>query len=159
MTRPRPSFALLHRYYRDRFSVTIDELYQEIGYPEYASSPYWHNTCAVRVSLALVAAGVAIHPGHLTIKAGRWAGKRIEQSQKRLAAFLADEWGAPETFGRALAQDGIGMRRGVVSFSRLWSPYDPQGHIDLIAPDQWHRLMCEGSCYWEAVEVAFWPLE
>lgn len=158
MTRPRPPYSLLHKHYPDRISVPTEELYAWIGYPEYVGNASWQNTCAIRVSICLLGAGVMIRPGHMTVKAGKWEGRRIEQGQKRLADFLLAEWGEPEKFGGALARESIGMRRGVASFSQLWGPYDAQGHIDIVAPDQWNRLICEGSCYWDSVEVSFWPM-
>ena len=94
----------------------------------------------------------------MKIMAGKLKGRQIEQSQQLLADVLTRTWGVPERFSGALAKDGIGRRHGVIRFLQLWGPFDAQGHIDLVSPDQWNRLMCEGSCYWDAVEVWFWEL-
>jgi hypothetical protein len=156
--KPRPPYALLHRHYPDRVSVPIEELYQWLGLPEKLHEPGWQNTCAVRVSLALLGAGMTIWDGRTTVRAGKYAQRQIEATQKRLANYLRREWGEPERFAAALAKWRIGGRRGVIAFAQLWGPFDQQGHIDIVAPDQWQRLLCEGSCYWDSVEVSFWEL-
>lgn len=133
----RPPYAALHTHYPDRISVPVDELYRWIGYPEYTTDSNWQNTCAVRVSLGLLGAGLDISPGHLTVKAGKWRGRRIEQGQRRLSDYLERTWGEPERIQGALARDQIGLRRGVISFFEIWGPFEQQGHIDIVAPDQW----------------------
>lgn len=158
MARPRPHYALLHRHYPDRANVSAEELYQWIGLPEKLNESAWRNTCAVRVSLALLGTGLTIWNGRTVVRAGKYENRQIEATQKRLTEFLVDEWGEPEKFMGALAKERIGVRRGVIRFVQLWGPFDEQGHIDIVAPDQWKRLMCEGSCYWDSVEVWFWPL-
>ena len=52
--------------------------YRSIGHPQYADHPLMQKTCAVRVSLALLGAGIQPAPGYMTVKAGRLKGKRIE---------------------------------------------------------------------------------
>jgi len=155
----RPLYAELKAHYPDRFHVDATQLYAQIGHPEYIDVPEMQNTCAVRVSLALIATGFHIAPGHMTILNDKFKGRRIEQSQTRLSDLLVQHWGEPERFSGALARERIGQRQGVIRFLQLWGPFDPQGHIDLVAPDRWNRLMCEGSCFWDAVEVWFWPLQ
>lgn len=155
------SYDAVRANYLSKKTISGNDLYLSIGRPEYANNAYMENTCAVRVSLALVGAGVKITPGHLEIKAGKFKGKQLEQGQMRLSAFLTRAWGSPEKFksGNA-ARAGIGKRRGVISFFQLYGPSDRQGHIDLIAPgDEWNTLMCAGVCYWSAVEFWFWPLK
>lgn len=135
-------------------------LYESIGHPEYAHNMYMENTCAVRVSLALLGAGVEITPGHMTVKAGKFAGRRIEQGQARLSEFLRKRLGEPERFASGYqASTRIGQRRGIASFFHLNSGADPQGHIDLVEPATMGELQCAGACYWSAAEVWFWPLK
>ena len=154
------SYEVVWANYPRKKDISGDALYVSIGRPEYAGNPYMENTCAVRVSLALVAAGVKITPGHMEVKAGRFKGKQLEQGVARLSAFLTRRLGAPEKYksGNA-ARSGIGQRRGVMSFFQLNGPTDTQGHIDLVAPDEWNTLLCAGVCYWSAVEFWFWPLK
>jgi hypothetical protein len=155
------SYAAVHRHFPDKFSIPPEELYAWIGYPEYADNMYWENTCAVRMSMALLGVGIAISPGHMTVKAGKYKGRRIEQGQKRLSDFLVKALGKPEKFSSGgEAKMKIDNRRGIASFFQLHGPSDSQGHIDLVAPNAWNVLACESNgCYWSAVEVWFWPLK
>jgi hypothetical protein len=61
--------------------IDTAHLYESIGHPELSHDMHWANTCAVRVSIALVGAGVTISPGHMTVKAGKHMGHRLEQGQ------------------------------------------------------------------------------
>ncbi|GAB3464497.1 type VI secretion system amidase effector protein Tae4 [Massilia terrae] len=147
-------------HYPDPANVSTDELYKWIGHEEKLQDPRWHNTCAIRVSLALLGAGIpSITSGKTTVMAGKYAGRTIDASQKRLSEWLAKEWGEPEKFGAALAFDNIGQRNGVISFYQLWGPFDNQGHIDLVAPHWKYRLLCEGYCYMQSVECWFWECD
>jgi hypothetical protein len=156
----RPLYAVLRSKYPDRRSVSAEEIYRWIGYPpEYASDARWANTCAVRMSLALVRCGVPV-PGRLRVLAGECKGKLLEPGQANLSRMLVRLWGAPEKYqGGPAAIKGIGSRRGVISFYRLWNPRDPQGHIDMVAPWGINDLACEEDCYWLSSEVWFWPLK
>jgi hypothetical protein len=121
---------------------------------------YMQNTCAVRVSIALLGAGIQPAPGHMTVQAGKFKGKRLEQSQKRLSTFLEKRLGKPEVYSSGYqASINIGQRRGIVSFFHLNSATDDQGHIDLVEPAAGDTLQCAGACYWSAREVWFWPLK
>jgi hypothetical protein len=140
--------------------VSRDALYLSIGHPEYISDARMVNTCGVRMSVALVAAGVPIQPGNLTAQGGKYSGRQLESGQARLSKVLLRLWGAPEKYaGGPAARKGIGKRRGVVSFFQLNGPTDRQGHIDLVAPDNWDDPVCADDCYWQSVEVWFWPLK
>jgi hypothetical protein len=160
----RPLYAVLAANYPRKphdgvRGMDTAALYESIGHPEYAQNMYMANTCAVRVSLALVAAGVPITPGHMTVKAGKYAGRRIEQGQMNLSKFLLRHLGEPERFASGYdASVKIGQRRGIVSFFHLASAADAQGHIDLVEPATQWELKCAGACYWSAHEVWFWPL-
>ena len=92
----RVSYDALQANYPRKPEISGDALYESIGHPEYAHNAYMENTCAVRVSMALVGAGVRIAPGHMNIKAGKFKGKRLEQGQARLSELLARIWGVPE---------------------------------------------------------------
>ncbi|MEW6761365.1 MAG: T6SS effector amidase Tae4 family protein [Pseudomonadota bacterium] len=98
--------------------------------------------------------------GTLTSKGPQFKGARIESRQKQLSDFLRRRWGQPEKYkGSEAAKKGIGSRRGVVSFFKLLGDTDNQGHIDLVAPNEWGTLLCANSCYWGSVEIWFWPLK
>lgn len=163
MTQVRPKYALVQAHFPTPKDVPASKLFELIGHPEKARDPLWHNTCAIRISLALICAGMSIPAGLLYIKASsgvykQYKGRSLEIKQEALAALLTREWGEPDRFGAALMLERIAGRSGVIRFLNLWGPYDPQGHIDLVAPDQWNRLACQGSCYQHAVEVWFWEL-
>jgi hypothetical protein len=152
-----PPYMLLRMHYPDTFNVPAEELWRWIGHTENRHDPAWKNTCAIRMSLALLGAGVPLSHGYLVVKAGKYRNRRIEIKQEVLADQLVRLWGEPEKFATALIREAVGSRRGVIRFVGLWGPFDPQGHIDLIAPDVWHRLMCEGGhVYTHAVECWFW---
>jgi hypothetical protein len=157
MLMPPPPYALLRMHFPDPYDVSAEELWRWIGHTENMLDPQWRNTCAIRMSLALLGAGIHLHHGFLKVLAGKYRGQRIEIKQEVLASHLCTIWGEPEKFGAALLHERVGGRRGVIRFVGLWGPYDPQGHIDLICHDQAHRLACEGGhVYWHAVECWFW---
>lgn len=135
-------------------------LYESIGHPEFAHDSRMQNTCAARVSMALLAAGIHPAPGNLTVQAGRFARLRIETNQKALSNFLRQRLGKPEVYESGYqAWSKIRPRRGIVSFFHLHGgAWDPQGHIDLVEPAAMEDLQCVGSCYWSSTEVWFWPL-
>ena len=154
-------FSLVQSSYPSRVSTPKDLLYASIGYPELSAKMEWDNTCAVRVSLALLGAGVNV-PGHMTIKAGRFKGRTFQPGQAKLSAFLArsDNLGAPEKFNSSVeALIGVRGRRGIISFIGLHGPSDQQGHIDIVSPDHYGDPGCGNSCYWGAREVWFWPMK
>lgn len=156
----RPLYAVMRSKFPDKRSVLPEELYQWIGHPEYIGDGNMLNTCAIRLSMALIRVGVSIWPGNITVLAGGMRGRRIESSQRKLSRFLVGRWGEPEKYkGGQAARKGIGQRHGVISFFQLLGPTDQQGHIDLIAPDSWQTLICEDDCYWQSVDVWFWPLK
>jgi len=152
-------YADFRKNFPDKATHTAAELYDSIGHHDKAINPNWRDSCGLRVSLALVAVHVVISPGFLTIKAGKYKGRRIETRQKVLSAFLVKIWGAPEIFiGGDAARKGMRGRHGVVSFFKLYGPTDTQGHIDLVGPDMYNDATCVDACYWQSVEIWFWPL-
>ena len=62
------SYEAVRANYPRKKDISGADLYASIGRPEYAGNPYMENTCAVRVSLALLGAGVKITPGHMELK-------------------------------------------------------------------------------------------
>jgi hypothetical protein len=142
----RPPYAALRAAFPQRNQVPMPALYASIGHPEYATDGRMINTCAVRLSVALVGCGVPIQPGNITVLAGKHVGARLESGQARLSKCLT-------RLCKALRN-----RRGVINFHQLYGATDQQGHVDLVAPDTWGEAICADDCYWQSVEVLFWPL-
>jgi hypothetical protein len=156
---PSVSYALLREHYPTRAQVDGAALYASIGYPDKGKDPSWQNTCAIRVSLALLGAHTPVSPGFLTAQAGPYKGKRIESRQKKLAEFLRRRLGPPEVYKNGYAAwRAIRPRHGIISFYRLNGNWDNQGHIDLVEPATMNDLQCASACYWSSAEVWFWPL-
>lgn len=157
----RISFAILRANYPSKQSITKDDLYGSIGHKELAKDINWDNTCAVRVSLALIAAGVPV-PGHMRVNAGRYKGRRFQPGQVKLSNYLAQSsvLGTPEKYrGSATAIMAIRRRNGIISFFGLRGETDSQGHIDILFADEYGDPTCGNSCFWSASEVWFWPLK
>lgn len=163
-----PAYAALAASYPKRPKEGIPHsgidqaaLYESIGHPEFAHDARMQNTCATRVSMALLGAGIHPAPGNLAVKAGRFSGLRIETNQKALSKFLQRRLGPPEVYKSGYeAWSKIKPRRGIVSFFHLLGgDWDPQGHIDLVEATSAGDLQCLGSCYWSSTEVWFWPLK
>jgi hypothetical protein len=89
----RPPFALLSAAFPRKATVNTEALYLSIGHPEYVNDGRMFNTCGVRLSVALVAAGVPIRPGNITIHTGKYAGQRLESGQARAIEGLAATMG------------------------------------------------------------------
>lgn len=156
----RPMYASLVKGYPSRASVPAAALFAEIGWDELAQHKRDADTCAVRISLALVRAGARI-PGRVNVSSGRFKGQRIEPLQTRLSLLLTHTslLGRPEVYlGGKLAEAGIGQRRGIVSYWCREAGTRPQGHIDIVGPDAAETLGCGVLCYREASEIWFWPL-
>lgn len=155
----RPPYAALRAGFPQKNQVPMPALYASIGHPEYATDGRMINTCAVRLSVALVGCGVPIRPGNITVLAGKHVGARLESGQARLSNCLTRLWGAPERFDSGpAARKALLNSRGVINFHQLYGATDQQGHIDLVAPDTWGEAICADDCYWQSVEVLFWPL-
>ena len=157
-------FAKLRMHFPDAQSVLPDELYQWIGYPENVGNPNFSNTCAIRLSLALLGAGYP-NPGTWPVRAGKYKGRTIETRQRKLANWLVRELGQPDKFTSGQdAEDKIGTRRGIVSFFSIYGDDNAQGHISIVAKDRWGQYTRCGQeidgtatgCYWSSKDVWFW---
>lgn len=162
----RVRFAVVRKHFADVDNVDAAELYKWIGYPENIGNPNFENTCAIRLSLALLGAGFP-NPGTYPVKAGRYNGRMIETGQRKLSNFLVRQLGQPEKFKNgAEALKAIDSRHGIISFFQLHGPsLTASGHIAIVAKDLEGEIRCgrdiEGrfnGCYWGSVEVWFWPL-
>ena len=156
----KPTFATLSNNYSSNRSISQDTLFKEIGWDDLIGNSAYANTCAIRVSLALIKSGINVR-GRIVIKKGPHKGKLIEPGQAKLSQLLAgiSFLGAPEKFKSADAEKGIGHRRGVVSFWRIPGYLnDGGGHIDLVSPALGGIRICGSSCFWNSQEVWFWEL-
>lgn len=154
----KPNFVTLRGNFSPA-SILRATLYKEIGWDDLTNNPTYFDTCAIRMSLALIKSGMVI-PGRMPIKAGMHTGKLIEPGQARLSKILARPsfLGKPETFKTADAESGVGQRTGIISFFDIDPSSDTQhGHIDLVRPENNFRR-CSNSCYWTASSVWFWEL-
>ena len=158
----KPSYSILKlgHYSSNANNPSFKEasaVYTDIGYdPDYADrNPGYENTCAIRMSLALLSVGM-VFEGRFPVKAGRFKGRSLEQGAIRLADKLRhpDLLGKPEVFlNHRGAIQKIGNRRGIVFFHTI-AGYGG-GHIDLYEPVE----TCNSDCYFSgAREIWFWPL-
>jgi hypothetical protein len=142
-----PLFSVLKTHHMGR-AVTVPEVYDAIGHPELALDPDWGNTCAIRMSIALVAAGVKIRtgPARLRIKAGSstnealkpFVGAQHDRLAPRDRVVLPAAWrqGPPGTYrpgvGAGLAQHPVqwlmllGLGRCVVLAAEVVPPDEPE---------------------------------
>jgi hypothetical protein len=152
----RPAYQLLRQQYPR--SETREVLFADIGWSDLTKNPAFWDTCAIRMSAALLRAGVSLPGARMQAKAGTIKGRWIEPGQAKLSAILKRLWGAPEVYSNeAAARAGIGQRHGVVSFFRIEGT--DGGHIDLIAMGDHGFLDCARACFFSAVTVWFWPLQ
>jgi hypothetical protein len=149
----RPSFSALLANYASNKVVTRDDLYFELGWDDLINNETYHNTCAARISLALIKTGIRVK-GRIRIKAGPYKGELIEPGLLRLARILATKeyFGKPEKFLAEDAEAGVGGRKGLIAFIKL-PGYEGGGHMDLISYN-----VCASDCYWDAREIWFWEL-
>lgn len=155
-----PVSVLVKNYPRKR-AVPPSALFRELGWDDLIGNPNYENTCAIRVSLALIRSGITIPGGRMPIKKdGPFKGKKIEPGQVKLSAILSQPamLGKPEKFSGPRAFLEIGSRSGIVSFFRLTPGVYEGGHIDIVSPMLGGVGACGTSCYWTSAETWFWPL-
>jgi len=136
-----------------------EDVYGEIGYNFYdlaRQNPAYINTCAVRMSLALIKVGVHF-TGRLKIKGGPYKGMMIEPGAKLLADQLARPtlFGRPAIFSSRDAMTRLRGKRGMVLFWKM-SGYGG-GHIDLIEIATTAQV-CHSACPDSSKEIWFWSL-
>ncbi|WP_454764136.1 T6SS effector amidase Tae4 family protein [Cupriavidus campinensis] len=153
----KPTFMALQANYQSAKTVLKESLFAEIGWEDLIPKPEYNNTCAIRVSLALIKCGIALR-GRLAIKKGKYRGKLIEPGQARLAKMLAEPQylGSPDKFARDDAVRSIGNRRGIIAFWSIPDYMDGRGgHIDIVTGAY---QACGSNCFWDAKTIWFWPL-
>ena len=153
----KPPFHSLQAAYQSNKVVLRENLFQELGWDDLIANPAYTNTCAIRVSLALIKNCINVR-GRLQIKKGRHKGFYIEPGQAKLAKMLAEPsyFGAPEIFKKNNVQEGIGNRKGVVAFWNIPGYMNGRGgHIDIISSPGRFQV-CGSDCFWDASEIWFW---
>lgn len=160
----RPAYLTLKsQHYSSEFHkagyVSAEALYKEIGYDIEdlkKQNAGYANTCATRMSLALLKSGVQFS-GRLRIKDGPYKGRTIEPGAKLLADQLIGILGRPLILQRpTTAPKELDGKQGVVFFWKI-DGYDG-GHIDLIEPANGVQV-CNSHCYFACKEVWFWELK
>lgn len=154
-------FSVLAKHYPRKRDVPSTVLFRELGWDDLIKDPSYQNTCAIRVSLALIRSGVTIPGGRMAIKKdGPFKGKMIEPGQAKLSAILSRKsmLGAPQKYSGPRAFVEIGNRSGIVSFFRLTPGVYEGGHIDIVSPMLGGISPCGTGCYWTSAETWFWPL-
>jgi hypothetical protein len=164
----KPFFTTIKMNYSSNKLVEKQYLFKEIGWDDLIDDPAYNNTCAIRVSLALIKSGMNIG-GRLQIKKGDYKGKFIEPGHAKLSLLLKEprHFGNPDkgengkigyrTF--AEAEKGIGRRKGVISFWKIPDYLDGRGgHIDITFSYLWMFRDCGSDCFWDASEIWFWEL-
>lgn len=160
----RPTFANLkqNHYSSNELSTSFVDavaLFNEMGH-NYENllkqSPDYVNTCAVRMSLALIKSDVTF-VGRIKIKEGPYKGKMIEPGAKLLADQLAHPtaFGKPDLLSPENAVSLLSGRKGVILFWKI-AGYGG-GHIDLIEASTTVQI-CNSACYFSSKEIWFWPL-
>ncbi|WP_338847165.1 T6SS effector amidase Tae4 family protein [Massilia sp. W12] len=140
--------------------VSRQKLYREIGYDDeqlIKQNAGYKNTCATRMSLALLKSGVQIR-GRLKIKEGSYKGKTFEPGAKLLADHLANRHilGRPLVMTPATALSKLSGKKGIIFFWKI-DGYDG-GHIDVIDSTTKEQV-CNSACYFASKEIWFWELD
>jgi hypothetical protein len=103
----RPPFSVLMAAY-PRF-VDRAPLFADIGWTDLVNDKAYWDTCAIRMSYALLHAGVALPGARMKANDGAIKGRYIEPGQARLSNILKKVWGQPEVYvDKASAQMGSG---------------------------------------------------
>ena len=156
----RPLFHSLERHYPRNDEIDKAQLFQEIGWDDLIANPAYDNTCAIRMSLALIKSGIQV-PGRIAIQKGPFKGALIEPGQAKLSKMLAMNplFGEPEKYDKMTVGTGIGDRSGVISFFRIPSYLNGRGgHIDIVSPGTGGYMVCGSGCYFNSREYWFWEL-
>ena len=160
----KPTYATLksNHYSSNKYSPNFldsDEIYTLLGYSLESlrkQNPDYVNTCAVRMSLALIESGVHF-VGRMKIKDGPHKGKTFEPGAKLLADQLARPgvFGRPDIIAPSDAMSRLSGKKGLILFWKI-AGYGG-GHIDLIDVSTTVQA-CNSACYFSSKEIWFWPL-
>lgn len=133
----RPSFAELN----DNYTLDLHDC------PDISTSP---NQCAVRLSRALVAAGILLDSDYTNNKCRHGFARGAQD----LGAFLVKKWGPRDRGFEApgVAPSVLLQKQGVILFANV-PDFNGQGHIDL-----WDGTRTHTGEYWKANPCWFWEL-
>jgi hypothetical protein len=159
------SFHQIWTNYLSNKTVSMPQLYAQLGWDDLVKNPAYANTCAVRVHLACMAAGLRI-PGRIKIKKGPQKGQLIEPGQQKLSVLLGGTnlLGEPKKYQVAdLIKDSspIWDKTGIISFMSIPGYLNGNGgHIDVFKSgmNADGNYLCGSDCYWNAKEVWFWAI-
>jgi peptidoglycan hydrolase-like protein with peptidoglycan-binding domain len=141
-----------------------EELFGSLGYDRATLGDQFHNTCATRMSLALLKTGVNFE-GRIRIKKGEFTGRMFEPGAKTLADKLrkSDALGEGQYFyganKAARAKAALKNEYGIILFHQVYNNTAGGirgGHIDMFSPTPTqinHRYFDDAS------EIWFWKLE
>ena len=146
--------------YQQGERVSEEDLFSEMGIDFQAlkkQNALYANTCAARMSLALLKSGTPIS-GRLKIKAGKYKDRYIEPGAKLLADQISKPTmlGKPEVYSSNEFLSKVKNRKGVVLFRKVSG--GSADHIDLIEPIN-SMQVCHSSCYFQSKEIWFWELK
>ncbi|MBS1158026.1 MAG: hypothetical protein H6R15_445 [Proteobacteria bacterium] len=152
------NFATLVKAYRHYAVLTPAELSETLGWAGQAGSPGHPRNGALLTSLALLAANVPL-TGPVKIEAGPLAGRQLQNGANRLADWLVERHGAPETIpldgGLGAVADQLFARRGIVAFMQNAGPGG--GSIALLDGHNAAALCVEAQTL-HPIEVRFWAI-
>lgn len=133
----RPSFSTLNGNYTE----------ERHDCPDISTSP---NQCAVRVSRALIASGIAMDSDY----EGKLCRHGYARGAQDLGAFLKKKWGVRDYGFEApnKVPPELSGKKGVIMFANI-PDFDGQGHIDL-----WDGNQTRTGSYWNANPIWFWKL-
>ena len=100
----KPPFVIWNNYPR---SEKREPLFAELGWSDIADNPSYKDTCAIRMSIALLRSGVTLPGAPMRVNAGKLKGKRVEQRQHKLSDMLKLSWVTPRC---TTAKRPLGMR-------------------------------------------------
>src|SRR5262249_52883955 len=109
------------------------------------------NQCAVRVSRAMIDAGIKMDSDYT----GKLCRHGYARGAQDLGAFLKKKWGSRDLGFEApgSAPDRLRDKKGVILFIGI-PGYNGQGHIDL-----WDGKQTKTGAYWNAETIWFWELQ
>jgi hypothetical protein len=138
-----------------------EELFASLGHNRSTLGEQFHNTCATRMSLALLKTGVNFE-GRIKIKKGVFTGRMFDPGAKTLADSLrkSDALGEGQYFygvnKAEKARAALKNEHGVILFHRVYPNVSgiPGGHVDMFDPSQ-----INDDYFDTASEIWFWKLE
>lgn len=133
------------------------KLFENLG-PDWlplVSNPNYDNTCSIRLSVALLRAGLAIKKKYREALTERNENivLRVKTMGQLVQSNFGDPWGMSKEVGVPLKSSDIPARTGIIAYHVNWK--DATGHFDL-----WHGTGFVGSGNFDDVadgyDIALW---